>query len=311
MKAALYKAYGDTRVTEIVDDAPVPEPAAGQVQVRVAASGINPIDAAIRSGYLKDVLPLPFPITLGGDFSGIVSKVGDGVSGIVPGDAVFGIANPFKGGSGSAAEFVVAGFGNTAKKPGNVDHVRAASLPLAGTSAIQGVEEHIAIGGGQRILIHGGAGGIGSLAIQIAKARGAFVATTVSTEDVAFAKEIGADMVIDYRKTDFVTVVSGYDAVFDTVGGDIANRSITVVKPGGIVVSMVGQPDAETAKRSRVTAIAQVTKGTTQQLDRLRDLVERGIVKPVIERTFPLAQAKDAYELLAAHPRGKVVLEIS
>lgn len=310
MKAAQYRVYGDTSVTEIVADAPVPEPVAGQVQVQVYAAGINPIDAAIRSGYLKDKIPLPFPVTLGGDFSGIVSKVGDGVSGVAVGDQVFGIANPLKGGSGSTAEFVVARTGNIAKKPTSVDHVNAAALPLAGTSALQGIEEHMHIGKGQHILIHGGAGGIGSLAIQIAKARGAFVAATASTDDAAFVKEIGADMVIDYKREDFTRIVSGYDAVFDTAGGDIANRSIPVVKPGGIVVSMTGQPDPEIARRYQVTAIAQGTNGTTKQLDRVAKLVDSGVIAPVIDRTYPLEQTRAAYERLASHPRGKVVIAV-
>jgi len=310
MNAAQYRVYGDTSVTEVVDDAPIPEPAAGQVQVQVYAAGINPIDAAIRSGYLKDKIPLPLPITLGGDFSGIVSKVGDGVSGVAVGDEVFGVANPLKGGSGSTAEFVVAGAGNIAKKPTRVDHTHAAALPLAGTSAIQGIEEHIHIGKGQQILIHGGAGGIGSLAIQIAKAQGAIVAATASTEDAAFVKEIGADLVIDYKREDFIRIVSGYDAVFVTVGGDVANRSIPVVKPGGIVVSMTGQPDLEKAKRHQITAIAQGTNGTTKQLDRLAELVDGGVIAPVIDRTYPLEQTRAAYERLTSHPRGKVVITV-
>lgn len=310
MKAAQYNKYGDTSVIEINEKAEAPQLKNGQVLVEVIATGINPIEVAIRNGYTQEMLPLTFPVNLGGDFSGVVSKVGEGVIDFKAGDEVYGIANPFKGGSGAAAEFVVANAVNTGFKPGSVDHVNAAALPLSGTSAVQALEEHIKLQSGQRILIHGGAGGVGSIAVQIAKALGAYVSATASTDDVEFVKNLGADEVIDYKKQDFTEVIKDYDAVFATVGDDIPTRSLSVVKEGGIVVSMAGEPDQEVAKERKVTAIGQMTQGTTEQLDRLEKLVDAGKVKAIIDKTFSLDQTKEAYDLLESHPRGKVVITV-
>jgi NADPH:quinone reductase-like Zn-dependent oxidoreductase len=310
MKAAQYNKYGDTSVIEINENAASPHPAKGQILVEVYAAGINPVESAIRNGYTKDMLPLTFPVNIGGDFSGVVSQVGEGVSDFKIGDEVYGIANHFKGGSGSVAELVASNASNSGPKPASIDHVQAASLPLTGTSALQALEEHINIKNGQKILIHGGAGGVGSIAIQIAKAHGAYVVTTVSSDDIEFVKDLGADQVIDYKTQDFTTLIKDLDAVLDTTRADAADKSIPFLKDGGVLVAMASQPDQELAKKHKVTALTQMTKGDTQQLARLKELVDSGKVKPVVDKTFSLEQSKEAYDALEKNPRGKVVIKI-
>jgi NADPH:quinone reductase-like Zn-dependent oxidoreductase len=311
MKAAQFNKYGDTSVIEINENAENPQVTAGQILVEVASAGINPVESAIRNGYMQQMLPLTFPANLGGDFSGVVLLLGKDVTGFNIGDEVYGIANPFKSGSGSVAGYVVANAASSALKPGSVSHDQAAALPLAGSSAVQAIEEHLSLQPGQKILIHGGAGGIGSLAIMLAKSHGAFVAATVSTADVEYAKSLGADEVIDYKTQDFTALINEFDVVFDTVGGDVTNKSISVLKSGGILVSMAGQPDQELAKKLNVTALTQMTRGDTAQLDRLGELVDEGKIKPVVDKIFPFDEAKEAYDYLeTGHFRGKIVIKI-
>lgn len=311
MKAAQYNAYGGPDVLEI-RDVPGPTPGDAQLLVRVHAASINPFDITIMSGMFKDMMPLSFPTTPGGDFAGVVTAVGKGVIDFAVGDKVYGSANRVNGGSGSFAEQAVANAANTALKPKNITFVEAAALPLVGASAVQALEEHIKLKHGQKILIHGGAGGIGHIAIQLAKVIGAYVATTVGTRDVVFAKELGADEVIDYRTQIFETVLTDFDAVFDMVGGEVATKSFRVLKRGGILVSMLGQPDEELAKKHGVTAMGQGTKTDTQHLQRLTELVDSGKIKVHVEKTFPLEQVRAAFHFKEdGHPRGKVVLKIT
>lgn len=311
MKAAQYNKYGDTSVIEINDSATAPQPQKGQILVEVVAAGINPVEAAIRNGYMQQMLALMFPVTLGGDFSGKITGVGEEVTEFQIGDEVYGIANPFKGGTGAVAKFVCANASNSALKPTTIDDIKAAGLPLVGASALQAIEEHINIQEGQKILIQGGAGGVGSMAISIAKMHGAYVATTASTDAIDFVKSLGADEVIDYSTQDFATIIKDYDAVFDTVGGETTNKSIPVLKKGGVLVTMAGKPDEELAKQHEVTALSQMTKGDTAQLTRLKELVDEGKIKPIVDKTFPLAEAKEAYEYLEkGHPKGKIVITI-
>lgn len=311
MKAAQITEYGDYNKLQISSDAPKPTLKPGQILVEVHASSINPIDLAIRNGYLAQMLPLEFPITLGGDFAGVVSEVGDEVKDFKVGDKVFGNAGNLKGGSGAWSEFVLAQAKNTSLKPTSVDFTESAALPLVGSSAIQAIEEQIKLKTGQKILIHGGAGGIGSIAIQLAKALGAFVATTVATQDIEFAKSLGADQVIDYKSEKFEEMIKEFDAVFDTVGGETTNKSIQILKKGGILVTMSGQPDEELANRAGVSVFKQMTEVSTSQLTRLAELVDSGKIKPQIAKTFTLDQAKEATEFQEKnHPKGKVVISI-
>lgn len=311
MKAAQINKYGGLDVLEINENVPKPSSGKDQVLVEVYAAGLNPVDWKLREGHLKEMAPISFPATLGGDFAGVVTETGEGVSGYKAGDKVYGWGGVLKGGTGSFAEFVAANTSETSAMPEGLGFTDASSLPLVGVSALQGLEEHIKLRPGQKILIHGGAGGIGSIAIQFAKAIGAYVATTVSTDDVDFAKSLGADQVIDYKNEDFEKLLKDLDAVLDTVGGETTNKSFSVLKKGGVIVSMLGQPSEELVRQHGVTAIGQYTVSSPERLLRLTTLVESGTVKPMADKVFPLEEAKEAFRYLEeVHPRGKVVLEI-
>jgi len=219
VKAARLCAYGEGEAVRI-EDVPRPGPKTGELLIRVNAAGVNPVDWKIRAGYLQQAFPLQLPVTLGGDFAGVVEAVDAGAAGLKAGDAVYGQAPVTNGGSGSFAEAVLARAGTVAAKPRSVSYVEAGALPLVGVSALQALSEYLRISAGQKVLIHGGAGGIGSAAIQIAKHLGAHVATTASGDDIDYVKSLGADTVIDYKTQKFEEVVHDFDAVFDTVGGD-------------------------------------------------------------------------------------------
>ncbi len=310
MKAAQIKEYGEN-VIAINENAEKPGITAEQVLVEVYASGLNPVDWKIREGYLQKMAPLHFPATLGSDFSGKIIEVGEGVKSFKKGDEVYGSAIALGEGSGALAEFAVASAKTIALKPGKTDYIQAAALPLAGVSALQALTEHINLQKGQKLLIQGGGGGIGSIAIQIAKHLGAYVAATVSAKDAEYVRELGADEVIDYKNEDFATIVKEYDAVFDMVGGETYAKSFQVLKKGGILVSMVEQPNQELMKKYEVKAEGQYTQINAEKLNKLSELVDTGIVKVHIDKIFPLEQAGEALLYLQkGHPRGKVVVKI-
>ena len=310
MKAAQFDKYGGPEVIEIKETAK-PAPGKGQVLVEVFASSVNPIDWKVREGYLKDFSPLNFPVTIGGNFSGVVSEVGEGVTKFKTGDEVYGQALVLNGGSGSMAEFLVSNVDNTSAKPNNINHTEAASLPLVGVSALQAVVQHINLQKGQKILIQGGAGGIGTIAIQIAKSVGAYIATTVSSKDIEFVKNLGADEVIDYKKEKFEEKLSELDGVFDASGAKPSEESLKVLKKGGIFVSMTGQADETLAKKYGVSAIGESADVLKSNLDKLRELVEKGVVKSQVDRIYPLEQTREAFEYQEeGHPRGKVVISV-
>ena len=312
MKALQIRQYGGKDVLELNQNVAKPVVGDGQVLVEVHAASLNPVDWKIRAGYLKEMAPLTMPATLGVDVCGIVAEVGTSASAFKVGDRVYGYASRLSGGSGSFAEFVVAKISTVAPAPQKGTFVEAAALPLVGASALQAIEQHIKLQRGQKILIHGGAGGIGSLAIQAAKSIGAYVATTASVDERAYVQELGADEVIDYKKDAFEEKLKDFDAVFDTIGGDTTEKSLKVLKKGGVLVSMLGQPSQESAKKSGVTAIGQSTHTTTAVLRRLAQLVDSGAIKIRVAKVFPLEKATEAFQLVeAGHPRGKVVLEIT
>lgn len=307
MKAAQVIKYGDEGAI-VIHDVPKPPVTEGKVLIEVYAAGINPIDWKVRSGYMR---PRELPFTLGGDLSGIVMEVGKGVSGIKKGDAVYGMAGVWNGGSGSFAEFDLADSKTISLKPGGISHAEAGALPLAGVSALQALAEHIKLSKGQKILIHGGSGGIGSFAVQAAKHIGAYVAATVSAKNADFLKGLGADMVIDYKNEKFEDLVKDYDAVFDTVGGDTYKRSFEVLKKGGVIVSMLEGPDNELMERYGVNAMGQFTQVTSNRLQILADFVVIGAIRVHIDREFPLEEAAQAVSYLEkGHPKGKVVIRI-
>jgi alcohol dehydrogenase len=310
MKAAIINDYGHADAFALTD-IEVPKPQAHQVLVEVHASSLNPFDTKLREGYMKDGIPLQFPVVLGGDIAGIITEVGENVTAFAVGDKVYGQANVVAGNSGAFAEFAATKASQIAAIPTNVDFLQAASLPLVGVSALQALTIHLDLQPGQKLFIHGGAGGIGTIAIQIAKHVGVYVATTASGDGVQLAQSLGADEVIDYKAQDFTEVLHDYDAVFDTVGGEDFAASLKILKQGGKAVSMAGQVDPQLAEKQSVTAITQATHVTTEMLDRLRELVEQGIVTPHVASTYPLDQIVEAFtEREAGGVQGKVVLQI-
>ncbi len=311
MKAVQINSYGGVDVLEVNNDVSKPVAGEGQVLVEVYAASINPFDWKVREGYVKEYIKLQFPATMGGDFAGVVVGLGEKVSDFKVGDEVYGQAAVFAGGTGAFAEVLAASIGKIAKKPKMTNFLEAASLPLVGLSALQALETHIKLKWGQKILIHGGAGGIGTIAIQLAKALGAYVVTTVNGDDVEYVKSLGAGQVINYKNEAFEDVLSDFDAVFDTVGGETTDKSFKVLKKGAILVSMAGAPSSELAQKYGIEVIGQNTDGNSQRLNRLSEFVDGGKVKPQVDKVFSLDEAKEAFSHLEkGHLRGKVVLKV-
>ena len=314
MKSAQIKRYGSSEVIEINQMTPTPNLAAGKVLVDVKVAAINPVDWKIREGYMQQMIPLQFPSTLGMDFSGIIKQVGEGVSpsDFKQDDEVYGQAGVTNGGSGAFAEVALANVESIAHKPNGLSHAEAAALPLVGVSAWQALVENIGLSKDQKILIHGGAGGIGSIAIQLAKKLDAYVATTASTNDKQFVEMLGADEVIDYKTQPFEDVIHDYDAVFDTVGGETYARSFRVLTKDGIIVSMLEQPNSELMRQFGVKAIFQFTQVNRERLTKLAELMDqKNNIDIHVDKTFPLDEAGKALDYQKnAHPRGKIVLAI-
>jgi alcohol dehydrogenase len=311
MKAVQISKYGGYDVLEIISEVQTPAPANGQILVEVHAASINPFDGNLRQGFMKDNIPLKFPVTMGGDFAGTVVSIGRGVTGVVNGDEIYGTANILSGGTGSFAEYAIANFGNISQKPKSIDYIQAASLPLVGVSSIQALEDYIALQKGQKILIHGGAGGIGSIAIQLAKSIGAYVTTTVGKDSFEYVKKLGADEIIDYKNEKFENILHDFDAVYDTVGGETTNKSFVILKRGGVLVSMMGKPDEKLAEEYKVTVVGQGTKTDANHLKRLAELVDSGKIKPQVNKIFPFDEIQLAFKYQEeGHPHGKVVLQI-
>ncbi len=324
MKSAQIKGYGSSsEVIEINNNAAVPNnPSAGKVLVRIKAAGVNPVDWKISEGHMKQMIPLQFPSSLGMDFSGTIEKIsgeaeeegGTANGGFRQGDEVYGQASILSGGSGAFAEMALANADTIAHKPKSLNHQQAAGLPLVGVSAWQALVENVALKSGQKILIHGGAGGIGSIAIQLAKHLGAYVATTVSANDKQFVRELGADEVIDYKTQRFEeALVHDYDAVFDTVGGDTYTRSFEVLKKGtGVIVSMLEQPDQQKMQEFGVKAVFLFSQVTRERLTKLAQWVDQNNIQVNVEKTFPLEEVDKALDYQRdVHPRGKVVLAMA
>ncbi len=311
MKAAQATAYGGKEVIRVVTDAPKPTVGDGMVLVEVHAAGVNPFDWKVREGMVRQLAELHFPATLGGDFAGVVAKVGAGAEGVHVGDEVYGQASAL-GGQGSFAEFTSVKATSLAPKPQSLDFGTAAGAPLTVVSAYQALVEHAKLQAGQRVLIHGGAGGIGTLAIQLAKHLGAYVATTAAGDDIQYVKDLGADEVIDYQGEDFATKLKDFDVVYDTVGGETYSKSYGVLKRGGVIVSMVEQPNSALAEQYGVTPIMQYTQVTTERLNHTTELFNNGALRLHIDRVFPLDQAAEALEYLhSGKYRGKIVIAVT
>lgn len=293
----------------VVEEYDQPRVAQDQVLIAVQSTSVNPFDVFVAKGGMGDKMPIP--VTLGGDVAGVVKEVGSSVTDIKVGDEVFGQALVLVKGSGAMAEFSVTPSAKVGLIPKSISLQEAGALPLVGVSALQALTEHIGLSSGQKILIHGGAGGIGSTAIQLAKALGAYVITTVSPDDMDFVRGLEADEVLDYKNQKFEEIVRDVDAVFDTVGGETLEKSVGVVKMGGKIVSMKGVPQEEQTKAKNITAVGQVTTITRERLEKLAELVDSGKIKIQIDTSYPLEKARDAFVYQVSHsPRGKVVITI-
>ncbi|WP_328347155.1 NADP-dependent oxidoreductase [Streptomyces violaceus] len=293
MRAISQDVLGGPEVLKEVEvERPVPGP--NQVLVRVRAAGVNPTDWKHRAtgGFLGEA-----PFVLGWDVSGVVEAVGIGVVAFAPGDEVFGML-PYPYGHGSHAEYVIAPVRALTRKPAGVDHVQAGALPLVSLTAWQALVEHADVRPGQRVLIHAAAGGVGHVAVQIAKARGAYVIGTASAGKHEFLRGIGVDETVDYRETDFTEAVKDVDVVLDTIGGDNALRSLRVLRPGGVVVSILpgGSNDFyEEAERLGVRGLRMLVDADRSDMRSIAELAGTGKLRATIAGTFPLSAAAEAH----------------
>lgn len=309
MRAVVFTKSGGPEVLEL-REVDRPEPIATEVRVRVHAAGTNPVEAYIRSGRYPLVQP---PAVLGWDISGVVEEVVPGVTRFEVGDEVFGMPR-FPRPAAAYAEYVVAPSRQLARKPAGLDHVHAAALPLAGLTAWQALVDAADVKPGQRVLIHAAGGGVGHLAVQIAKARGAYVIGTAGADKHGLLRELGIDEVIDHRAVDFTTAVRDVDVVFELVGGDYAQRSIGVLRPGGLLITAVQRTDRELAKA--VTGQGRRFAGIAVEpdhvgLEALAGLVAAGKLRVHVSHTVPLAEAARAHALLeSGRTAGKIVLEM-
>ncbi|MFE5405958.1 NADP-dependent oxidoreductase [Streptomyces sp. NPDC056580] len=307
MRAVGQDVLGGPEVLRIVRlERPAPRP--NEVLVRVRAAGVNPTDWKHRAtgGFLGEP-----PFVLGWDVSGEVTETGIGVAAFRPGDEVFGML-PYPFGHGSHAEYVTVPARALTHKPASIDHVQAGALPLVSLTAWQALTEHADVRPGQRVLVHAAAGGVGHVAVQIAKTLGAYVIGTASAGKHGFLREIGVDEAVDYRSTDFAEAVRDVDVVLDTLGGDTSVRSLRVLRPGGVVVSIlpVGSPEFyEEAERLGVRAVRMLVDADRSGMNAVAELVESGRLRATVAGTFPLAEAAKAHELGdTGRTTGKLVL---
>ncbi|MCK6446968.1 MAG: NADP-dependent oxidoreductase [Planctomycetes bacterium] len=308
MKAVRIHAFGGVEQLKH-EDAEKPVPGAGEVLVRVQAAGVNPVDWKAREGLLKSLAP-KLPQVLGYDVAGKVEALGPGTEGVKVGDAVCAYLSLSRG--GGYAEFALVRVDELALAPKKASVTEAAGLPLAGLTAWQALVDEAELGPGQRVLIHGGAGGVGHLAVQLAKARGAFVYATAGTQNQAFLKELGVDRPIDYTTERFEEIATDVDVVLDTIGGETAQRSYSLVKRGGTYVSIVGPPDVTSLAERGVNGRAILVQPNGEQLAELVKLVDEKKLKVAVSATLPLAEARRAHELSAkGHVRGKLVLSVA
>jgi NADPH:quinone reductase-like Zn-dependent oxidoreductase len=302
----IHKFGGPDVLTD--DSLPLPEPRGDEILVRIMAASVNPVDSKIREGKFAKVGDEALPVTLGRDLSGVVESIGDTAQKIARGDTVFALLGYDRG---AYAQHVILKPEEWAMKPPMLSHIEAASVPLAALTAWQGMVDHGGLDSGQRVLIHGGAGGVGHFAIQIAKAKGAWVATTCSGEDEAFVRSLGADRAIDYKNEKFETRVSDIDLVYDLIGGETQERSFAVLKQGGALISTLQEPDKAKALAKNIKIAHYMAQPDAAELAQIAGLIDAGKIKPVIYKTFDLAQAAQAEIALSKeHVRGKIVLTV-
>jgi NADPH:quinone reductase-like Zn-dependent oxidoreductase len=308
MKCVCIYHYGGPEMLTYAE-APRPRCGPGEVLVQVHAAGVNPVDWKIREGHLRQQLKHTFPLVLGWDVSGVIAGTGSGTSRLKTGDEVFSRPDLLR--DGAYAEFIVIRDSEVARKPRTLDHVHAAALPLAGLAAWQALVEAAQLASGQRVLIHAAAGGVGSLAVQLAKTRGAYVVATASARNHDYLRSLGADEIIDYEHMRFEDLAPAMDVVLDTIGGDTQERSWKTLKPGGILVSLVSPPSAETAAKLGLRQAFVFVQPNAAQLEAIAELVDAGKLKSNVETILPLSEAKRAHILSqGGHPRGKIVLQV-
>jgi NADPH:quinone reductase-like Zn-dependent oxidoreductase len=332
MKAFVFKRYGKPDQVGFADKSrPVPKP--DEILVQVHAAGLNPIDNMIPKGTFKPMLKFELPATLGSDLAGVVVEVGNRVTRFKPGDAVF--ASIFDLGTGSLAEFAVVPEKAAALKPENLDFVQAASIPMVGLTSWQALKDHIRLKAGQKLFVPAGSGGIGTFAIQLAKALGAKVGTTTSTANVDWVRSLGADEVVDYKKQEFEHVLRDYDAVLVTTRGDAPLKSLRILRPNSAIASLTGPPDAAFARARGMNFFFKFVFGLLSrkiigqgrkrgiaysfvfvhpdggQLAEIGKLIEAGSIRPVIDKVFPFDQTREALAYLEkGRAKGKVVVQI-
>jgi NADPH:quinone reductase-like Zn-dependent oxidoreductase len=307
MKAVRIPQFGGPEVLRL-ESVPIPTPAAGELLIKVAAAGVNPVDYKIRSGKYPAVKQDKLPFALGRDIAGTVVECGPATSRFAKGDSVFAMPGMGRGGY---AEYAVVKVSEAAPKPETLDVMQAGAVPLAALTAWQGLFKHGKLEAGQRVLIHGGSGGVGHFAIQFAKAKDAHVITTVSAANIDFVRRLGADEVIDYQAQRFEDVVDEVDVVFDLVGGDIQQRSWQVLKKGGVLVSTLNEPSQDQAAARGARGLRYTVTESGADLAEIGVLIDAGRVKPVITRTYQLKDAAAAERFLEQeHPAGKVVLSV-
>ncbi len=304
IKAVRIAQYGGSEQLKY-EEAPLPEIGAGQVLAKVRYAGVNPIDWKIREGAMKDFRPASFPLTLGQDFAGEILTGGGDTGGFRTGERVFGF------GDGTYAEFTAAAITLLAAIPEKVDFAVAAALPTPGVTALQAIRDYVQPKPGTRILIHGAAGSVGSLATQIAKRWGAQVIGTASGEDIVYLRSLGHVQVVDFKLERFETV-GQVDAVLDLIGGETATRSFALVKKDGVMVSTVGGANAELAAKAGIRGVNMVSKGNAADLSELAALVERGDVKPRMGEVFRLEQAREAQDASQqGRAKGKILIKVA
>jgi len=291
------------------EDSPMPVIQADDVLVKIHASSINPVDWKVREGYLKDMIPHTFPLTLGWDFAGEIVAVGSNVSDWKVGTAVY--ARPDIGRDGAYAEYIAVRTSEIAAKPTSINWQEAAAVPLVALTAWQALYEGANIQAGERVLIHAGAGGVGTFAIQLAKLRGAHVITTTSTKNVELVKALGADEIIDYTQNDFASL-RDIDVVFDTMGGEIQDQSWQTLKRGGRLVSIISPPSAEAAAQVGATPLFCFVQPSATQLQALAELIDAGKIQIIIDSVFALKDIAAAHaKSESGRTRGKIVIQVS
>lgn len=302
MKAIQINEYGDESVLNYTD-VKRPKPEKDEILIKVHAASVNPVDWKIRDGK-GEKFGMKLPLILGADLAGTVEETGASIQKFKKGDTVYG-----KILTGCYAEYVIVKENEISRKPNNINFEEAASIPMGALTSWQAIFDTAELKRGQKILIHAAAGGVGSMAVQLAKAKGAYVIGTASARNKDFVKDLGADEFIDYTSTNFEDVIHDVDVVYDTIGGDTHKRSFRVLKEGGYLVSLVEKPSEEMLQKYKVSGKVISSVPHPSQLEKITDLVEAGKIKAHVEKSLPLSKAKEAQKMSKkGHTRGKIIL---